>query len=320
MKHLFISLFLLWTAVATFTGCDSGAKPTDQNAANHKSTFDVVATSYPLFVFASELSRDIEAIQVTYPITADSDPANWNPDAAAVKKMQNADLVLINGGNYSQWLQTTSLDESTILNTSEAISDQFILLTDSFVHQHGPEGTGAGAEVVTAVWLDLSMAKKQAKAIYNRLREMAPQSKEKLDANWKSVSEKMTVADQRFAELGKSIGKADIMTATPQLAYFARRYQIKLEPVKIQLDRKLTAEEATSLKETLAEKPSSVILWHREPSQPIQQQLSDQFGLSSVTIDLGDLPDTASDNNPIDANLENWLQRLERNFKKLNLP
>ena len=74
---------------------------------------------------------------------ADEDPAYWMPDAETISNYQQADLILLNGAGYEQWVDSASLPKSKLCNTSVAFAKYYIPLEDALTHSHGPEGMHA---------------------------------------------------------------------------------------------------------------------------------------------------------------------------------
>jgi ABC-type Zn uptake system ZnuABC Zn-binding protein ZnuA len=67
----------------------------------------VYTVNYPLQYFAERIGGD--RVDVRLPAPADVDPAYWSPGAETVAAYQGADLILLNGAGYAQWVQRASL-------------------------------------------------------------------------------------------------------------------------------------------------------------------------------------------------------------------
>ncbi len=67
---------------------------------------NVYVVNYPLKYFAERIGGD--HVRVKFPVPADVDPANWNPDLADIAAYQQADLILLNGAGYAKWVPTSA--------------------------------------------------------------------------------------------------------------------------------------------------------------------------------------------------------------------
>ena len=69
----------------------------------------VYVVNYPLQYFAQRIAG--EHAEVVLPVPPDVDPAFWMPDVATIAAYQRADLILLNGAQYAQWLTKVSLPQ-----------------------------------------------------------------------------------------------------------------------------------------------------------------------------------------------------------------
>jgi len=122
----------------------------------------VFASNYPLSYFAERISGNPEI--VIFP-AIDGDPAFWEPKIADIIKMQQSDIILLNGAAYEKWLKAVSLPRRKIINTSKAFREQLIVMEESVDHKHGPSGDHSHSGTAFTTWIDLNQAAFQAKAI-----------------------------------------------------------------------------------------------------------------------------------------------------------
>ena len=66
-----------------------------------ENTIKVFAVNYPLSYFAERIGGDF--IEIYYPIPRDVDPAFWEPTTEEILKIQQMDVILLNGADYAKW-------------------------------------------------------------------------------------------------------------------------------------------------------------------------------------------------------------------------
>ena len=127
------------------------------------SVLNVYVVNYPLKYFAERIGGD--HVKVEFPVSADVDPAYWNPDLADISAYQKADLILLNGAGYAKWMAKVSLPRSKIVDTSRQFKDRYITTKEVMTHSHGAAGEHAHEDLAFTTWLDFELAARQAKAI-----------------------------------------------------------------------------------------------------------------------------------------------------------
>ncbi|MGI9248958.1 MAG: metal ABC transporter substrate-binding protein, partial [Woeseiaceae bacterium] len=132
----------------------------------------VYSVNYPLAYFAERIAGD--TVNVVFPAPADVDPASWSPTNETVASFQSADLMLLNGAGYADWIQRVSLSQSRLVNTSAALADRLIPVDDDTTHSHGPGGDHSHKDMAFTTWLDVELAIGQARAVFDALVHLRP--------------------------------------------------------------------------------------------------------------------------------------------------
>ena len=132
-----VALFL----ILGIQGCHQETNPTTDSVKEDKDRRALIMTvSEPIRFMAERITSDSWAT-IKFPADASVvDPAYWNPSPDTMRRYQDADLILLNGGGYAKWIKSASLKLSRLHDTSAAFKDRFILAKDAVVHQHGPDG------------------------------------------------------------------------------------------------------------------------------------------------------------------------------------
>jgi zinc transport system substrate-binding protein len=116
----------------------------------------VLVSFYPLYEFTKEIGK--ERIDVSIIIPAGIEPHDWEPTIQDLQKMQNADMILINGAGFESWLDdfVTNNPNVLVVDTSKDIE-----LMDSSKFYFKNDGSHKDPHI----WLDPILAKKQVQNI-----------------------------------------------------------------------------------------------------------------------------------------------------------
>ena len=127
--HRFVMLILGMVFMLGQSGCSNpqDTSPEKPDVAI-EGTISVYVVNYPLKYFAQRIGGP--HVEVYFPAPADEDPAYWMPDSETISKYQQADLILLNGAGYEQWVQSASLPKSKLCNTSAGFAEDYIALED----------------------------------------------------------------------------------------------------------------------------------------------------------------------------------------------
>ena len=171
----FAIIILGMTFMLGQSGCSNTKEAsTEKQDITTEETISVYVVNYPLKYFANRIGGPYVAVH--FPAPVDEDPAYWMPDAETISKYQQADLILLNGAGYESWMDSASLPKSKFCNTSTAFAEDYIALEGAPTHSHGPEGKHAHGETAFTVWLDPTLAVKQADAVRASLARLQPRA------------------------------------------------------------------------------------------------------------------------------------------------
>ena len=112
---------------------------------------------------------------------ADEDPAFWEPTSADIERMQQADLILLNGAGYAKWVERATLPASKVADTTAGVSDRLLELAGTVTHSHGPEGEHEHHGWAFTTWLDPTLALDQARAVAAALQARLPGAADEID-------------------------------------------------------------------------------------------------------------------------------------------
>ena len=221
-----------------------------------------------------------------------ANPATWTPDANTVSDMQGADLILLNGATYENWLMTVSLPDSLLVDTSMGYATRLLPSGETFTHSHGEEGDHSHEGVAWATWMDLSLAIRQAEAVKKALIKRRPQESDFFETNFKELAKALSVLDSEFKKTtGMDTGPKAIYSR-PVYTYFQKAYGLTGPSLDWEPETPLTHDMLHEVDHLKRAEGINTIVWERPPLEASIKQLSEK-GIRSVVIQpLENTPDT----------------------------
>ena len=240
----------------------------------------VYSVNYPLQYFAERIGG--EHVTVTLPVPPDVDPAYWSPDISAISNYQKADLILLNGAGYAQWVSKVSLPRSKIVDTSRKFRAQYIQ-TEAATHSHGAEGEHAHENLAFTIWLDFGMAVKQAEAILTAFSRKQPEQHKYFDANYRQLVEDLLALDKSMETLTTD-HSPPLIASHPVYQYMARRYGLNLKSLHWEPDEMPSTAQQVELEKMLSEHKAKWMIWEGEPLKETVEMLT-SMGIGSLVFD-----------------------------------
>jgi len=242
----------------------------------------VYAVSEPLRSFAARIGGDHVEVQLPLPPEV-VDPASWNPSPEIVAAYQAADLVLLNGGGYARWVAYASLRRARLVDTSTAFVERMIPLEGEVTHAHGPEGGHSDEGVATTFWLDLELARAQARAVLDALVGARPELAAAFGDGHAALDAELAAIDASFAAAGARLSATPIVFSHPVYAYLARRYGLEGRSLHWEPDQQPNEREWEVLEGLLRDLPAPLMIWEDEPLPETASRLAG-LGLRVVVI------------------------------------
>ena len=310
-----LSRGFILTACLLISGC---GEVQDKSTADNSddSTTDkrpvVVVTSQPLFEMATLLAGGRIDVQKIPPDNIAS--RLWKPNKEDVKRLQQADLILISGAGYEPWKDRVSLPGSRLKDTAVGYYSQFIRIPDAITHQHGPEGQHAHPGTVWATWLDPELAESQCTRVADLFAELLPDAPEKSSASITSIKTELAKTQTLAADLATRTAdrKLTVVGDSPNYHYLTSKLGWEFQYVHWDESQELTSEaknELTVLTEKLPKDQPRFFLLSSLQSDSTADFAADA-GFTVIRIDLGEYPMSDSSNSLFER-LHNNLLRLQ---------
>lgn len=249
-------------------------------AAEKKPTF--APTNYPLRYFTERLAGDFATI--LYEIPADQDPAFWKPNDTQIAKIQQADLIIMNGASYEKWAVTAPLPFEGIVDTSFGFYEQYIEVENARVHSHGNGEVHSHGGTAFTVWLDLQQARQQAQAIKVALIEDFPAHEAKVTKAYTQLADDLNEINEAMAKAASGLQGGPVLASHPIYQYWGRAYGVQVEALEWEPEMTLDAKALSDLTNLMKKNPSAkYFFWEGQPA-PGHIETLQKMGLTSIIV------------------------------------
>ena len=164
-------------------------------------------------------------------LAKDTGPHDFQLTPADVKKLSDADLLIINGAGIEEWLgelikksgnkNLVVVDTSNGINLVESPEEIEVGHSHSHAHDHD-HGDGANPHI----WLDPVIAKKQAANIVAALQKADPANASAYAQNGKVYEAKLSALDSDYRSTLAPLPNKNLVTFHDAFPYLAARYKL----------------------------------------------------------------------------------------------
>lgn len=259
------------------SGC--GKKP---QKTTDKETGKPVAytTFYPAKYFTERIAGEL--IDVVCPVPEDEDAIFWMPDTETIAKYQKADLIIINGADFSKWINKVSLPDQRIVNTAKPLKETFIYYEQATEHSHGKSGKHAHEGLDGHTWVDPVNASVQANEIKKALVKHFPKHKIAFEEGFNALEENLATLDSKLKSFPDK--NKPLLTSHPAYNYIARNYgwsihNLDLDPEEMPSDKAIQ-----EIKEILKNHHAKFLIWEAQPKKIIADRLQNECSLTSIVF------------------------------------
>lgn len=141
MKKL-LSMFLALVMVFALTGCT-------KTSGSEDSDLKVVCTTYPVYLLTKAVTKDVQGVDLEVLVEQSiSCIHDYSLSVTDMKKLESADVVIINGANFESFLDGIDFTSKTVINSSTGIA---LLNNDPHIwldpHRAGEMAQNIGSEL-----------------------------------------------------------------------------------------------------------------------------------------------------------------------------
>ena len=212
---LAIAIVIPLSSIAVY-GTDSN----QQFAKTDNSKLQVISSFYPLHEFAQNVGQErVDAILL---VPVGVEPHDWEPTIKDVQRMQQSDLIIINGIGFENWID--KLEENNfqgiIVDTSNGILVKEIEEDNEHEEEHDEHGHTEGDP---HIWLNPVYAKIQVQNIANAFSNSDPINQEFYQENAANYISQLDLLDSKIRnELSNC--RNDFVAFHDAFSYFADEY------------------------------------------------------------------------------------------------
>lgn len=213
------------------TGCARGQiSPSEPETEGGK--LNVVTTLFPYYDFTRQIAG--EHINLTMVVPAGMDSHSFEPTPADMITIQNADVLICNGGAMEHWLErvllavdTSRMTVMTGMDYVDTVEEEIVEgMEEEHDHDHGDDdGHGEEIEYDEHIWTSPVNAMKLVKGIEETLSEADPGNGAAYEANAESYLLKLEKLDQEFRDVTANKKRSMIIVGDKfPYRYFADEY------------------------------------------------------------------------------------------------
>ncbi len=218
MKRILRAAAMLLSSTLLFAGCSP--QQSEQELGNDK--LSVYASFYTMYDFAQKIGGD--KAQITVLVPDGTEPHDWEPAAADIAGLQNADLFIYSGAGMEHWAEDilTSINPSALIVVE---ASKGIALRDG-EHEEADEAGGHDEHggIDPHVWLDPKNAKKELEAIKNAFMQADPNNATYYEANYEKWAKEFDALDEEFRTALSSLPKKEIIVSHEAYGYLCAAY------------------------------------------------------------------------------------------------
>ena len=186
-------------------------------ASENSSEIIVIASFYPLYEFTKQVGQD--KVNVSMLVPPGIEPHDWEPTVSDLQKMHEADLIVINGLGFENWIDDidTVNHDVAIIDTSKGMS----LIIDVPLRDNGNHVVRSEAD--PHVWLNPIKVKTQIQNIADALVSVDPENEKFYRQNAQLYQDKLDTLDSKIRTELSSCNK-DFIAFHNAFSYFAMEY------------------------------------------------------------------------------------------------
>ena len=246
-----------------------------------------IASFFSLYEFTKEIGR--EKVDVTLLVPSGVEPHDWEPTIKDLQLMQQADVIIINGIGFENWIDNIDSVNSDVkvVDTSIGIS---ILESDPHI------------------WLNPVMAQKQVENIVDSLSKVDPLNEKYYKQNGISYIKKLEELDNKISyELSSC--KKDFIAFHDAFSYFANQYDLNQHTVlkSNEPHEEPTSKSLENIINLARDLDSNVIFTEEAVDKRASQVIANEIGGKVLTLSPLEVGDSQTD----------YIKKMEENLLHL---
>lgn len=277
---------LVLALVVTLTACG----PVPQEAPED-TDFTLVATTYPVYLFAKEITRDVEGITVTCMINQGIGCLHdYTLSIHDMKILDSADLLALSGAG----LEDSMADAIAAANCPQIDCSQGIQLLES-CHQHdhghgeeeGEEADDHHHEHDNHIWMDPLRAGQMIGNLAEGLAQADPANAETYRANARAAADQLGEAHAQIAAALADLACRELITFHDGFAYFAETFDLTiLRSIEEEAGSEASAHDVVELLEEIEHHQLPAIFTEVNGGTATAEMIQRECGVAIFSLDM----------------------------------
>jgi zinc transport system substrate-binding protein len=253
------------------------------------SKLQVVTSANFLYEFSQNIGK--EMIDVTLLVPMGADPHDWEPTIRDTERLQEANMIIVNGIGYEHWLNSLEVTDipGILVDTSNGISILDSAKYDEEKHDDHTKEDGHDDEdkhdehnhgaLDPHIWLNPVFAQLQVKNIANALSNSDPTNKNYYQSNAAIYNQELNLLDTKIrTELSGC--KTDFITFHDAFSYFSEEYGLTQHTIISSIDShgEVTPKTLENIISLARELNIKIIFAEESTSIKTSQVIADEIG------------------------------------------
>lgn len=303
-------LYVLCALVLALTGC---APAQGGTGSENEGTLTIVATTYPIYLFASAVTQGVEGVTVERLNTGEASCLHdYTLSVSDMKLLARADVVAMNGVGLEEFMEDAlATSDALVIDCSQGVE-----LLENLTHHHeeGDEGHDHG-HFDPHIWMDPANARIMLDNLARGLSELDADHGEVYQHNCGIASALMGSWEEAARDILKETGidypVSGLITFHDGFQYFAHAYCLpQLASIEEEAGSEASAHEIVEITELVQEKHIPVIFTEINGSDATAKAISRETGCEVAQL-------TMLMDGPDDGELSNYLDGLMGNVKAI---
>ena len=263
----------------------------------------ILTSFYPLYEFTNAIGK--EKVQVFSLIPFGIEPHDWEPSIQDLQRMQQAQLIIVNGVGFEKWIDDLQeIDSDVVIVDASAtilLNNEIEKVSDHFVDNNNDPH----------IWLNPIFAKIQIKTIADNLKVIDSDNTEYYEKNANEYINKLSQLDEKIKKEITKCSKKDFYAFHNAFSYFANEYGLIQHTIVSGNDphEEATPKTLEKLIQDSRELGINVIFSEEGIDSRLSYVIANEIGAKVLVLD------------PIEIGNENlsYLTRMEKNVENLKV-
>jgi len=263
----------------------------------------ILTSFYPLYEFTNAIGK--EKVQVFSLIPFGIEPHDWEPSIQDLQRMQQAELIIVNGIGFEKWIDDLQeIDSDVVIVDASAtilLNNEIEKVSDHFVDNNNDPH----------IWLNPIFAKIQIKTIADNLKVIDSDNAKYYEKNANEYINELSQLDEKIKKEITKCSKKDFYAFHNAFSYFANEYGLIQHTIISGNDphEEATPKTLEKLIQDSRELGINVIFSEEGIDSRLSYVIANEIGAKVLVLD------------PIEIGNENlsYLTRMEKNVENLKV-